>query len=561
MGALCGTPADAVLPRTSKGEEGAPAPAQAPPQKSASAGDLGGADPLLASASRGAGASLREESADATAPSGGRRRSSLLRRARRATEEEAGDTVGSPAPLKQSSQAHPARGSVELFASDLDVVFVDCDDTVYFNSWATAVRLKNRISEYTQRRLGLDDDYAWRLYKTYGTALRGLLQEGLIAPERVEEYLHAVHNVPLEEIARDPALREMFLRMDVKRYIFTASTREHAMRCLRRVGIDDLFDGIIDCRDVNLVTKHDPDAFRLAMQRAGAKDPSRCMLLDDSVQNIRTAKSLGMRTCLVGLYDRESGERIVGPEADYEVNRLIELEDALPNLFGPGKKPSWLGGQRYSFVARRKLSTLTPEAVRPQVVFVLGPPGCGKGTQCAKAAVEFGALHLSAGDLLREEQGKPDSPFGRLIDEHIREGKIVPVEITCSLLLKAIRDRGFKRVLIDGFPRSMDNLDGWNRAASDEVNTLGALFFAAEDEDELQRRILERGKTSGRTDDDADVLKKRFATMKSVTLPVIERLDYELTVRRVDALKPIDDVWKDTELALDGWWGTAKEGD
>jgi HAD superfamily hydrolase (TIGR01509 family) len=57
--------------------------------------------------------------------------------------------------------------------------------------------------------------------------------------------------------------------------------------------------GIVDCRDVNLVTKHDPSSFQLAMDRAGASDPSRCLLLDDSVPNIRTAKSLGLKTCIV----------------------------------------------------------------------------------------------------------------------------------------------------------------------------------------------------------------------------------------------------------------------
>jgi len=131
------------------------------------------------------------------------------------------------------------------------------------------------------------------------------------------------------------------------------------MRCMKRVGVDDLFEGIVDCRDVELVTKHDPISFRLAMERAGAKDPSRCLLLDDSIPNLKTAKSLGMKTCLVGLYDRESGKRIVCAEADFEVNRLIELQDALPALFSPEKKFSRIGDRRYSFVAARRLSVIT----------------------------------------------------------------------------------------------------------------------------------------------------------------------------------------------------------
>jgi len=444
-----------------------------------------------------------------------------------------------------------------LAASDLDVVFVDCDDTLYFNSWATAVRLRDKISYFTSSKLGLEDSYAWRLYQTYGTALRGLLNENLIPPERVEEYLHAVHDVPLEEINRDPELRNMFLQMQVRRWVFTASSREHAARCMRRVGVDDLFEGIIDCREVNLVTKHDPESFRIAMARAGAVDPSRCILIDDSVQNIRAAKSMGMKTCLVGLYERGSNDRIVCPEADYEIDRLIQLQSVLPGLFSDSKRRfSTIGGKRFSNIAARRLSKeeIDLKANGPEVVFVLGPPGCGKGTQCAKAAMAYGAAHLSAGDLLREEQNNPKSEQGALIAKHMKEGTIVPVEITCALLLKAIQAAPTKRVLVDGFPRSIDNLDGWNRHAFDYVNTLGVLFFEVDDENELARRILERAKTSGRSDDNEEVLKKRFETMKKTTLPVVKRLETELVVRKVNALDTIENVWANVEMALDGWW-------
>lgn len=68
------------------------------------------------------------------------------------------------------------------------------------------------------------------------------------------------------------------------------------------------------------------------------------------------------------------------------------------------------------------------------VVFVLGGPGAGKGTQCTRIVQNFGYVHLSAGDLLRAEQARPESKVGQLIDHHIRNGTIVPVEVTCGLL-------------------------------------------------------------------------------------------------------------------------------
>lgn len=75
---------------------------------------------------------------------------------------------------------------------------------------------------------------------------------------------------------------------------------------------------------------------------------------------------------------------------------------------------------------------------KPKVVFVLGAPGSGKGTQCSRIVDTFGYMHLSAGDLLREERARPNSQFGTLIEEYIVNGKIVPVEITCSLLENAM---------------------------------------------------------------------------------------------------------------------------
>jgi UMP-CMP kinase len=75
---------------------------------------------------------------------------------------------------------------------------------------------------------------------------------------------------------------------------------------------------------------------------------------------------------------------------------------------------------------------------KPKIVFVLGAPGSGKGTQCEKIVEKFGYKHLSAGDLLREERDRKGSEFGELIEDKIRNGRIVPVEITCSLIENAM---------------------------------------------------------------------------------------------------------------------------
>lgn len=87
---------------------------------------------------------------------------------------------------------------------------------------------------------------------------------------------------------------------------------------------------------------------------------------------------------------------------------------------------------------QRKYGTMS--GLKPNVVFVLGAPGAGKGTQCERIVNEYGYVHLSAGDLLRAERNRPGSKLGEMIEEHIRGGKIVPVAVTCSLLENAMNE-------------------------------------------------------------------------------------------------------------------------
>ena len=94
---------------------------------------------------------------------------------------------------------------------------------------------------------------------------------------------------------------------------------------------------------------------------------------------------------------------------------------------------------------------------RQNVMFVLGPPGSGKGTQCELIQDRLGWKHLSAGELLRQEQELGTSN-GKLIAQTIREGGIVPVSITLQLLQQAMSQTQQNLFLIDGFPRNFDNL-------------------------------------------------------------------------------------------------------
>ena len=191
----------------------------------------------------------------------------------------------------------------------------------------------------------------------------------------------------------------------------------------------------------------------------------------------------------------------------------------------------------------------------PKVVFVLGLPGSGKGTQCQKITENFGCVHLSAGELLRVERAKPNSHYGELIEKHMREGTIVPVEITCSLLEQAMREEMAKDAnkdwfLVDGFPRNQNNLDGWVKQMSDKTDLKFVLLFDCTEEECIQR-CLSRGEAgSGRMDDNLESLQKRIRTHITSTEPIISYYNNKGLVRRINGSRSPDEVFADVRKAF-----------
>ncbi|XP_065223210.1 UMP-CMP kinase-like [Planococcus citri] len=193
---------------------------------------------------------------------------------------------------------------------------------------------------------------------------------------------------------------------------------------------------------------------------------------------------------------------------------------------------------------------VTMAAVKPKVIFVLGGPGAGKGTQCQKLVEEFKFKHISAGDLLREERNKTGSEFGELIETHIRNGTIVPVEITCKLIDNAIQASNTKVFLIDGFPRNKDNLDGWLREMSDKTDLQFVLFFDCPI-DTCAQRCLQRGAAgSGRSDDNIESVRKRIVTFNEDTLPIVRYYEEKNLVKKIDSSKTAEEVHSDVRTLL-----------
>ncbi|MCJ1417228.1 bifunctional uridylate/adenylate kinase [Xylographa parallela] len=214
----------------------------------------------------------------------------------------------------------------------------------------------------------------------------------------------------------------------------------------------------------------------------------------------------------------------------------------MPALPPPADKPQLSA-------PKKDTPTFSPDKV--SVIFVLGGPGAGKGTQCDRLVRDYGFTHLSAGDLLREEQDREGSQFGSLIKDYIKEGTIVPMEITVQLLENAMNDdlthkQGNGRFLIDGFPRKMDQALKFEESVCPSKFTL---FFDCP-EDVMQERLLNRGKTSGRADDNAESIKKRFKTFVETSMPVVEYFEKEGKVVRIPATKAPDEVYEEVKQKM-----------
>lgn len=158
------------------------------------------------------------------------------------------------------------------------------------------------------------------------------------------------------------------------------------------------------------------------------------------------------------------------------------------------------------------------------IVFVLGGPGTGKGTMCELAELQLGWTHLSTGVLLRDEI-EAGGANAKVIEQSLADGQLVANEIVLKLLQQAIentiRTTGKTNFLLDGFPRSLGNLDGWYDLFGRETELPKMLYLDCPYE-VLEKRIMGRSKYTGRNDDNLESMKLRFDTFREETLPTVE---------------------------------------
>jgi adenylate kinase len=154
------------------------------------------------------------------------------------------------------------------------------------------------------------------------------------------------------------------------------------------------------------------------------------------------------------------------------------------------------------------------------IIWVLGGPGSGKGTQCEKLVARYGFVHLSSGDLLRDEVAS-ESKLGQEIKDIMVRGDLVPREIVLNLIKNAMVAKlsTAKGFLIDGYPREIEQgVEFEKRIAPCTL----VLYFDCSDE-EMTRRLLGRALKSGRADDNEETIKKRLVTFHQHSEPVIQK--------------------------------------
>ena len=176
-------------------------------------------------------------------------------------------------------------------------------------------------------------------------------------------------------------------------------------------------------------------------------------------------------------------------------------------------------------------------------LILFGPPGSGKGTQAEKLVEHYGLTHISTGDLFRYEMSH-NTPLGQKAKEYMAAGELVPDEVTIGMLRNKVNSvpqtRGF---IFDGFPRTVAQAEALDEFIAEKGQEITGRVALAGHEEDIVKRILLRGKTSGRPDDnDESIIRNRIDVYKSETTPVSDyyhRIGKSHTVQGIGSLDEI----------------------
>lgn len=185
-------------------------------------------------------------------------------------------------------------------------------------------------------------------------------------------------------------------------------------------------------------------------------------------------------------------------------------------------------------------------------IVLFGPPGAGKGTQSAKLVEKYGLVHLSTGDILRAEL-KAGTELGKKAEAIMDRGELVPDEVIVGMVENKVRSyKDPKGFIFDGFPRTVPQAEALDEMLTKFDTAISSMIALDVPEKELIKRLLDRGKTSGRSDDqNEDVIKNRIAEYRKKTEPVANYYRAQDKYKEVEGVGSIEEIFQNLCAAID----------
>ncbi len=185
-------------------------------------------------------------------------------------------------------------------------------------------------------------------------------------------------------------------------------------------------------------------------------------------------------------------------------------------------------------------------------LILFGPPGSGKGTQATNLVEHYDLLHISTGDLFRSEMGN-NTPLGLKAKEYISKGDLVPDEVTIGMLKNRVNSTpDAKGYIFDGFPRTIAQAEALDKFLVEKNSSISVLVALEVNDDEIVKRLLNRGLTSGRADDnDEGIIRNRIDVYNKETAQVFDYYAKANKSVKVEGVGSIEEIFDRLKTEID----------
>lgn len=185
---------------------------------------------------------------------------------------------------------------------------------------------------------------------------------------------------------------------------------------------------------------------------------------------------------------------------------------------------------------------------------LFGPPGAGKGTQSQKLIEKYGLIHLSTGDLLRGEISQ-GTTLGLEAKKLMDEGALVPDAVVIGMISNKLdANKEAKGFIFDGFPRTVAQADALDNLLTSKQSAISGMIALQVDDVELEKRLLLRGKDSGRADDaNPEVIRKRIVEYNSKTAPVADFYKEQSKFKSINGIGSVEEIFEAICSIIDTW--------